>query len=105
MWDEVALCSFLDLQPCTNKGREEHPGSIGDFKSIPALSCGIGSSGSSALLGRSASEYGTLCHGDGAHEGGDRYRRVLMLAILSSAERAASVSRYCHQVVTGSAAC
>src|SRR5882724_4401671 len=34
------------------------------------------------LLGRPASESGTLCHGDGAHEGGDRYRRVLMLAIL-----------------------
>jgi hypothetical protein len=28
------------------------------------------------LLGRPASESGRLCHGDGGHEGGDRYRRV-----------------------------
>jgi len=31
------------------------------------------------LLGRPASEYGRLCHGDGAHDGGARCRRVLML--------------------------
>jgi hypothetical protein len=30
----------------------------------------------SGLLGRPASESGRLCHGDGGHEGGDRYRRV-----------------------------
>jgi hypothetical protein len=42
-------------------------------------SCGIGSSG---LLGRPASEYGSLCHGRGAHEGGDRRGSVLMLPTL-----------------------
>src|SRR3984893_15165156 len=35
------------------------------------------------LLGRPVSESGRLCHGNGGQEGGDRYRRVLMLAILS----------------------
>jgi ribose transport system substrate-binding protein len=34
------------------------------------------------LLGRRVSESGRLCHGDGGHKGGDRRRRVLMLAIL-----------------------
>ena len=34
------------------------------------------------LLGRPASESGTLCHGDGAHGRGDRRRRVLMWATL-----------------------
>ena len=34
------------------------------------------------LLGRSASESGRLCHRDGGPEGGDRRRKVLMLAIL-----------------------
>jgi hypothetical protein len=28
------------------------------------------------------SEYGRLCHGDGGHEGGDRWRRVLVLPTL-----------------------
>jgi len=37
------------------------------------------------LLRRSASESGRLCHGNGGQEGGDRYRRVLMLAILKPA--------------------
>ena len=40
--------------------------------------------GSWGLLGRPVSEYGKLCHGDGRHEWGDRYRRALMLTILSS---------------------
>jgi hypothetical protein len=35
------------------------------------------------LVRRPASESGTLCHGDGTHEGGERCRRALMLAILS----------------------
>jgi hypothetical protein len=35
------------------------------------------------LLGRPASENGTLCRGAGGHEGGTRRRRVLMLPILS----------------------
>jgi hypothetical protein len=44
---------------------------------------GIGCAyGSWALLGRPTAESGTLCHGDGGHEGGDRRRRVLMLTIL-----------------------
>ena len=34
------------------------------------------------LLGRPASESGSLCHGGRGHEGGDRRRTVLMLAIL-----------------------
>jgi hypothetical protein len=34
------------------------------------------------LLGRPASENGTLCRGAGTHEGGTRRRRVLMLPIL-----------------------
>ena len=34
------------------------------------------------LLGRSAPESGRLCHRDGGPEGGDRRRKVLMLAIL-----------------------
>jgi hypothetical protein len=34
------------------------------------------------LLRRSASESGRLRHRDGGHEGGDRRRTVLMLAIL-----------------------
>src|ERR1700675_437794 len=34
------------------------------------------------LLGRPASEYGRLCHGDGGHEGGRPCPRALMLAIL-----------------------
>ena len=34
------------------------------------------------LLGRSVSESGRLCHGNGDHERGDRYRRGLALAIL-----------------------
>ena len=33
-------------------------------------------------LGRPASEYGRLCHGDGGHEWGDRRRRVVMLPTL-----------------------
>src|SRR5882724_9125259 len=33
------------------------------------------------LLGRPASENGTLCHGDGAHGRGDRLRRAFMLPI------------------------
>ena len=36
------------------------------------------------LLGRPASESGTLCHGDGAQGRGDRLRRSFMLPILSS---------------------
>jgi tRNA 2-thiouridine synthesizing protein A len=32
------------------------------------------------------SEYGRLCHGDGGHEGGDRCRRGLTLAILAKKE-------------------
>jgi hypothetical protein len=34
------------------------------------------------LLGWPVSEFGRLCRGDGSHEGGDRRRWVLMLAIL-----------------------
>ena len=50
---------------------------------VIAIAGGCGS-GSWALLGRPVSEYGKLCHGDGGHEWGDRYRMALMLTILSS---------------------
>ena len=38
----------------------------------------------SGLLGRPVSESGRTCHWDGAHEGGARRRRALMLPILSN---------------------
>jgi len=47
------------------------------------------------LLGGPVSQYGRLCHGGGAHEGGERRRSVLMLPTLLDAVPSATSLKVC----------
>ena len=51
--------------------------------------------GNISTLRRSASESGRLRHRDGGHEGGDRRRKVLVLATLSSCQETTLMLRVC----------
>jgi hypothetical protein len=51
------------------------PDGVGERETESAMASGFW--GFWGFLGRPASEYGRLCHGDGAHDGGARSRRGL----------------------------